>query len=137
MVSAPAWALVMGSGIGAERDIGTAFTFGPFPTPDKLERLRKDGYTGVVSLLHPAVVPFETKLIGEERAAVEGAGLEFHHAPMLPWVSDNGESLAMLEVLAREERGRYYVHCYLGKDRTRIAQRVVAQASPFHARPGG
>jgi len=41
--------------------------FGPYPTYEELRKLQDDGYTAVVSLLHPAVVPFEPKLISDER----------------------------------------------------------------------
>jgi hypothetical protein len=81
----------------------------------------------VISLLHPAVVPFETRLIEQERSAVVAAGLEFVHAPMLPWVSDNRESLATVETIVESGHGRYYVHCLLGKDRVRIVERWVQE----------
>ncbi len=46
------------------------FTFGPYPERTQFEQLKADGYTAVVSLLHPAVVPFEPTLLAREHASV-------------------------------------------------------------------
>jgi phytol kinase len=113
-----------------ETSPGSSFTFGPLPDEARMTELKRDGYTTVVSLLHPAVVPFEPRLITEGRASAERAGLEFINVPMLPWVSDNPEALTRIEELARTGSGRYYVHCYLGRDRIRLARRVVERAEP-------
>lgn len=127
-----AW-MTPGAVIGAEGEPvqevslrnGANFVFGPYPDSERLEELREAGFTGIVSLLHPAVVPFEPKLLGDEREAVGKAGLRFIHAPMLPWVGDNEASLERVRQLAREGVGRYYVHCYLGRDRANAVKRVV------------
>ena len=119
------WLLSASEGSLSESVVGSRFTFGTYPSEARLSRLAGEGYTGVISLLHPAVVPFETRLIDEERSAVLAAGLEFLHAPMLPWVSDNRESLATIRAVVERGRGRYYVHCLLGKDRVRIVERWI------------
>jgi len=119
---------VMGGGAAPQTRPGSSFTFGPYPTERRMVKLKREGYTAVISLLHPAVVPFEPKLLGEEKEAAERVGIEFIHVPMLPWVSDNTEALAHVEELARSGEGRYYVHCYLGQDRVRLLQRVVEGA---------
>lgn len=113
--------------MAAEEEMGTRFTFGPYPDLEKLTSLKNEGYTAVVSLLHPAVVPFETQLIGEERKAAAEAGIELIHLPMLPWVSGNEQAIERARSLARSDEGRYYVHCYLGADRVRAIKRVVEQ----------
>jgi len=95
-------------------DTVARFTFGPYPERERFEQLEADGFTAVVSLLHPAVVPFEPTLIARERKLAEEFGLEFIHAPMLPWLGDNAETLDLLRELAGRDNGRYYVHCYLG-----------------------
>ncbi len=107
--------------------VGSRFTFGAYPSEARISQLAAEGYSGVISLLHPAVVPFETRLIEQERSAVVAAGLEFVHAPMLPWVSDNRESLATVETIVERGHGRYYVHCLLGKDRVRIVERWIRE----------
>jgi len=113
-----------------ETSPGSSFTFGPFPDEARMTELKRDGFTAIVSLLHPAVVPFEPRLIAEGRASAERAGLEYVNVPMLPWVSDNAEALARIEELALVGSGRYYVHCYLGRDRILLARRIVERAEP-------
>ncbi len=119
---------VMGSTMREETRPGSSFTFGPYPTEERLAALERKGYTAVISLLHPAVVPFEPKLIADEIAAARRVGIEFIHLPMLPWIADNTAAMDRIEALAREGGGPYYVHCYLGKDRVRMLQRVVEGA---------
>lgn len=109
-------------------DSVSRFTFGPYPTRERFVQLKEEGYTAVISLLHPAVVPFEPKLLADERAIAEEVGIEFIHAPMLPWVGENEESLATIRQIALTGEGRYYVHCYLGKDRVNVVKRLVEQA---------
>lgn len=111
--------------LGTLDRIGPRFTIGPYPDPDRLALLRNEGFTGVISLLHPAVIPFEPIKLAEEEESVTDAGLEFIHAPMLPWIGDNTESLETIRRLAARQTGRYYVHCYLGRDRVQLARRVI------------
>ncbi len=105
----------------------SGFVFGPYPDEVLMRRLKKQGYVGVVSLLHPAVMPFEPVLIRQERAAAARVGLKLVEAPMLPWVSENEVSVAKLRRLTRTVKGGYYVHCYLGQDRVRLVQRYFDQ----------
>lgn len=111
------------------------FAFGPYPERSDLERLKREGYTAVVSLLHPAVAPFEPALLERQREAARRVGIELIHVPMLPWVSRNREALETLRELADEESGRYYVHCYLGRDRVNLARRALGQLEEGGERP--
>lgn len=113
--------------MAAEQTAGSHFTFGPFPDAARLAELHAQGYTAVISLLHPAVVPFETQLIAREKNEAAAAGIELIHLPMLPWVSENTESLGKLRALAATKKGRYYIHCYLGVDRVNVARRIIEQ----------
>jgi len=108
---------------------GSRFTFGPYPEQAQLEELAEAGYTHIISLLHPGVVPFEPILLSRERDNVARAGLEFVHAPMLPWVGNNEASLALIQELVEGDSGRYYVHCYLGRDRVGVVRRLVSGLS--------
>jgi hypothetical protein len=55
-------------GVITQENVGEAeFLFGPYPTERDLLRLKGEGITAVVSLLHPAVVPFEPKLLEDEK----------------------------------------------------------------------
>ena len=104
---------------------GAEFVFGPYPDRARLQELKDSGYTAVVSLQHPAVVPFEPPGIAEETRAAGEIGLTFIHAPMLPWISANDASLEQIRRLAREGEGRYYVHCGLGRDRANVVKRML------------
>lgn len=119
----------MKANMGTEQAAGAHFTVGPYPDAVRLAELRQQGYTGVISLLHPAVVPFEPQLIAREKREAAAAGIKLIHLPMLPWVSDNTDSLERLRALAASKQGRYYIHCYLGVDRVNLARRTIEQAS--------
>jgi hypothetical protein len=103
---------------------GPEFVFGPYPQPERLAELKRGGFTAVVSLQHPGVL-VEVQGIAREKEAARRLGLELIQAPMLPWVSDNAESLEKIRALARTGRGKYYVHCGLGRDRVNVVKRVV------------
>jgi protein tyrosine phosphatase (PTP) superfamily phosphohydrolase (DUF442 family) len=104
---------------------GARFIFGAYPDEATLRRLKHDGVTAVISLQHPAVLPFEPASIETEKHAAARVGLEFIHAPMLPWVSDNHEALEQIRKIAHAGRGVYYVHCGLGRDRTNVVRRML------------
>lgn len=104
---------------------GAEFVFGPYPDRARLEQLKAEGYTAVVSLQHPAVLPFEPPGIAEETRVAQEIGLAFIHAPMLPWISDNDASLDKIRELAHQGEGRYYVHCGLGRDRANVVKRML------------
>ncbi len=104
---------------------GSRFTFGPYPTAEDLRRLEREGFTHIVALLHPAVAPFEPKLLADERRHIQTLDLELVHAPMLPWIGENEASLSTIRTLAESGDGKYYVHCYLGRDRVGVVKRLV------------
>ncbi len=104
------------------------FTFGAYPDAGALPAMRRDGYTGVISLLSPDI-PFERVLIARERDQASAAGLAFRSIPMLPWISRNTEALDSLRALARRPGGRWYVHCYLGRHRVEVARYAIEEAA--------
>jgi protein tyrosine phosphatase (PTP) superfamily phosphohydrolase (DUF442 family) len=128
-------AMLIGAGGSAETESqvveagGARFHFGPYPTREDLVRLEAEGYAGVISLLHPAVVPFEPKLMRDEARAASNAGIDLISLPMLPWIGDNRAALDSIQALARSGSGRYYVHCYLGRDRVAVALRAITDVS--------
>ncbi len=101
------------------------FVLGAYPDMKELRRLKQAGYTAVVSLLSNMVVPAEPHLIREERDNADKVGIQLIHIPMLPWVSGNNESIDMIQKLARNGNGRYFVHCYLGRDRVNVFRKIV------------
>jgi protein tyrosine phosphatase (PTP) superfamily phosphohydrolase (DUF442 family) len=112
---------------GKHEEIGTKFTIGPYPTEEKMQELKEEGYTALVSLLHPAVVPFEPKLLADEKETAEELKMEVISIPMLPWVSDNLSAIDSFRNLVKNGKGKYYIHCYLGKDRVNVARRIIEQ----------
>lgn len=116
------------------------FVLGPYPEAARFAELRAENYSAVISLLSPAVVPFEPVLLEREKAAAAAAGMELIHIPMLPWVSSNDHARAELARIAARGPGKYYVHCYLGKDRVNVFRRfiseTVANASQAQLQPG-
>ena len=108
---------------------GPNFMFGSYPDETRLLQLKKEGVTAVVSLQSSAVL-VELSGISEERRATRATGLQFIEAPMLPWVSDNTESLEKIRNLALHGKGTYYVHCGLGRDRVNIVKRVIESLQP-------
>ena len=108
---------------------GPNFIFGSYPDDQRLHELKKQGVTSIVSLQSPSVL-VEIEGIKAEREAAAREHLPFIEAPMLPWVSDNTESLEKIKQLALHGAGTYYVHCGLGRDRVNIARRVIEALQP-------
>ncbi|HWB26297.1 MAG TPA: hypothetical protein VG738_12490 [Chitinophagaceae bacterium] len=109
------------------QNISEKFTIGPYPDETKIVELKKEGYTDIISLLHPAVVPFEPRLIKEEEAAAAKNGIHLIEAPMLPWIGDNEASLKKIENIVKTGKGKYYIHCYLGKDRVNVVRNMLTR----------
>lgn len=107
---------------------GARFIFGAYPDEATLRKLKHDGVTAVISLQHPAVLPFEPASIETEKKAARVVGVQFIHAPMLPWVSDNRAALEQIRRIAETGTGVYYVHCGLGRDRTNVVRRMLEGA---------
>lgn len=135
------YAAVAGGEAGSERmvtEAGSQFLFGPYPDRERLQQLKEEGVTAVVSLQHPAVVPFEPEGIAREKEWTKELGIRFIHAPMLPWVSNNESSLETIRELVRSgDGGTYYVHCGLGRDRVSVVQRVIERMGGTVASDGG
>jgi hypothetical protein len=117
---------IAGGGDGGSYSVsgGAQFVFGAYPDEVKLRELKSQGVTAVISLQHPGVV-IEREGISAEKDAAKKLHLNFIQAPMLPWVSNNDESLEKLRLIARTGKGTFYVHCGLGRDRVNVAKRIV------------
>lgn len=101
------------------------FVLGAYPDFKELRRLKEAGYTAVVSLLDELVVPAEPALIVEEYKNAKMAGIPLIRIPMLPWVSGNNEAILKIRELASKGHGKYFVHCYLGRDRVNVFRKIV------------
>lgn len=110
---------------------GPNLLFGPYPDHAELARLKAAGYKTVVSLLSPDIV-YEGSLVERERGDTHSLGLQFHNLPM-----DSGEPATsrlnakalheLQQLLAHAPGTRVYVHCYLGKHRSRMAAGWLAK----------
>ena len=105
------------------------FTIGPYPTEEKIKELKKEGYTAVISLLHPAIVPFEPELLKQEETLLKKYDMQLIKAPMLPWIAENSTSVKIIEDVVKNGKGKYYIHCYLGKDRVNVAKNIILHLS--------
>lgn len=103
-------------------------TFGPYPDAQRLAELENEGYDGVITLLNPSI-PFENVLLEQELQQGEEIDIEVYSYPMLPWISENEESLAAINELVVGNEGRYYIHCYLGKHRVELVRRELTGAN--------
>jgi hypothetical protein len=111
----------------SERNTEGQFTFGPYPNLEDLERLKADGYDGIITLLSP-LIPMENSLLQKETVNGQVVGLEIHSFPMLPWIGNNKDSLDAIKYLIKgsmESGKKYYVHCYLGRHRVEVAKQVI------------
>lgn len=101
-------------------------TFGSYPDLQRLEALEDQGYDGVITLLNPNI-PFERVLLQEEKANGEEVGIEVYSFPMLPWISQNGNSLRGIDDLITDGDKRYYIHCYLGEHRVDLVRDRITE----------
>lgn len=101
------------------------FHFGPYPDEEKMEQLKEENYTAVISLLHSMVVPAEPILMEKERENAENTGIKLISIPMLPWITKNDQAVAQIKEIAHNFKGKYYVHCYLGKDRANVFRNIL------------
>lgn len=101
-------------------------TFGSYPDLQRLESLEDQEYDGVITLLNPNI-PFERVLLQEEKANGEEIGIEVYSFPMLPWISQNGNSLRGIDDLVAGDDKRYYMHCYLGEHRVDFVQDRITE----------
>ena len=101
------------------------FHFGAYPDEAKMEELKKEHYTSVISLLHSMVIPAEPILMEKEKENADKTGIQLISIPMLPWIVKNDSSVAKIKEIARTFKGKYYVHCYLGKDRANVFKNII------------
>lgn len=96
------------------------FVYGSYPNEEMIKSLKKEGYDGIISLLHEKVIPAEPALMNDENELAKKYGMKIINLPMMPWVSENGKTLQNAKKFIQNEKGLYYVHCYLGRDRVNI-----------------
>jgi len=113
--------------------------YGPFPDAGTLLSLQIQGYGTVVSLLDPGIL-YERGLEEQERRTTRALGMTYYNFPMRsdePLDSPrNSAALKALSALLHDRPdARIYIHCYLGKHRSRAAQAQLEVRLPMSARP--
>lgn len=121
---------------GTARYAAPQVIIGPYPHAEELARLKKRvGVVEIVSLLNPAI-PGERQLLEKEEQAVVAVGLKFKNYPMGYLVLRNSSNKRTVKALAAFVLARYggtskkkvYIHCYLGRHRTGLAEEAITRA---------
>ncbi len=107
------------------KNVEAEFHFGVYPDEAKMKELKEDGYVGVISLLHNMVFPAEPILMEKEGYNAKKVGIKLISVPMLPWIIENDASVLKIKYIAHHFKGKYYVHCYLGKDRVNVFRNII------------
>ena len=123
----PQW-LISYSGETATKNLKTRddqykqleFVYGSYPNEEMIKSLKEKGYDGIITLLHEMVIPAEPALLKDENELAKKYGIKLINMPMMPWISENGKILQDAKKFIEKEKGLYYVHCYLGRDRVNI-----------------
>src|SRR4051812_25046790 len=71
---------------------GAIFEFGSYPDAERIAELKRQGVTAIISLQDPGVV-VERESIEEEVQVTQAVGMQLIQTPMIPWFSENTESL--------------------------------------------
>jgi len=121
---------------GATR-VDEGLLVGPYPDYAQLAQLQRSGYRTVVSLLSPGIL-YERSLIERERGYAQALGLRFFDFPMSseepPDSPRNAAALrAIGSLLDASPGGATYIHCYLGKHRSRVVAHWLAQRKAVSA----
>ena len=95
------------------------FLAGPYPDKDLLSQLKTQGYTTVISLLDPLVLPNEAYILHQETKTVEAMGMKLINVPLMPANIESPGANKQIETIAMSNSGmKYYVH---SNDQQRIA----------------
>ena len=108
-----------------EKNTAIEFHFGSYPDEDEMANLVAEKYTAIISLLHPLVIPAEPFLMEKELKSAKKLRLKIITIPMLPWIIGNDSAVSQIKKLAHNVKGKYYVHCYLGKDRVNVFRNII------------
>lgn len=112
----------------AQRQLSEQLTIGPYPHEKELRRLKREGYTLIISLLDIRL-PQERALLRLEQRMTDKLGLTLISIPSGYLPLDTPENLAAAEKVGRilnVQRGsRAYMHCYLGRHRVEYVKREL------------
>lgn len=104
------------------------FVAGPYPDNKMLEELKHQGYSSVISLMDPLMLPDEPILISREKKAAAAAGITLIQIPMLPGTMLGLKAQSKIIDMARQPGNyKYYVHDYYGRTRIDLFMDLVNQ----------
>lgn len=99
---------------------------GTLPDELNVKALRLQGFSSVISLLHPEQIPFEPRFTERIKKWSEENGITFHSIPILPQLADNRLELLRLQKVVQRSSGRIYIHSNRDEERLYIALRSIA-----------
>ena len=105
---------------GRRQQLSENLTIGPYPHPDDLRQLQREGVRGIISLLDTSL-PQERALNQVEEQTARQLGLAFWNVPLGYLSLQSEQNRQAATVVARIVSGRpgekLYMHCYLGRHR--------------------
>ncbi len=118
-----------------QRNIMPLLTIGPYPHEQELRQLKKDGYTGLISLLDTRL-PQEKALLRLEQRMASSLGMELVSFPLsyLPVESAaNRVTADRVRQFIQERPGvKLYMHCYLGRHRVEYVRKSLVVHEGYH-----
>ncbi len=96
------------------------FTFGPYPGNERFSQLKKEGYSAVISLMHPEIIPFESRLLEEEIKTSREVGIKIISIPILPRSDLKEDILKSFYEKFDNVKGKFYVHEFNGEGRVNL-----------------
>ena len=105
-------------------ELGGRFAFGASPSHGQMTWLRRGGFVGIVSLLHPSE-PGEAEIRIQEARWAQELGLTMVLAPLQPERGLDATALDALSELARGDEGPWYVAGGNDPNRLRVGRSLL------------
>jgi tetratricopeptide (TPR) repeat protein len=112
-------------------DVNARIVIGPYPSERDLRLLKANGVGLIVTLLDPAI-PYEARLLEEEKARAAGFGIILKSFPMSSILGqkfgnyyDTSAAGAADAIAGSTEK--VYLHCYLGQHRIQAVRDLLAR----------
>ena len=104
---------------------------GPYPLEADLSLLKSEQVVLIVSLLNPSL-PYERVLLDQEAETVKRLGMRFQNFPMGSILGRRvgpayEENAALAADAVAKEKGKVYMHCYLGMHRVKVVAGLVSK----------
>jgi len=111
-----------------QQPLSPHITIGPYPHLDEMRQLKKEGFSGIISLLDNNL-PQERALNNAEERAAKLIGLDFWEVPLsyLPLRSSANQNAVddVARILTSHPDKKIYIHCYLGRHRVELTREIL------------